>query len=57
MGQYSFQKITGANSRRLIFIVVYRVCKDSIATAGETTSFFDQWHKLTKLGHKHPNPR
>jgi hypothetical protein len=22
-----------------------------------TTSFFDQWHKLTKLRHQHPNPR
>jgi hypothetical protein len=24
---------------------------------GETTSFFHQWHELTKLGHQHPNPR
>jgi hypothetical protein len=26
-------------------------------TAGEGTSFFHQWHELTKLGHRHPNPR
>jgi hypothetical protein len=45
------------NSRKILFIVGYRVCKESIATAGETTSFFHQWHKLTKLGHQHPYPR
>jgi hypothetical protein len=50
MGRYSFQKITGKNRKKL-FIVGYRVCKESLATAGETTSFFHQWHELTKLGH------
>jgi hypothetical protein len=57
MGRYSFKKITGTNSRIFLFIVRYRVCKESIATVGETTSFFHQWHELTKLGHQHPNPR
>jgi hypothetical protein len=48
MGRYSFQKITGTNGKKILFIVSYRVCKETIATAGETTSFFHQWHELTK---------
>jgi hypothetical protein len=56
MRRYSYQKITGTNGRMIIFMAAYRVCKDSIATAGETTLFFHQWQELTKCGHKHPNP-
>jgi hypothetical protein len=41
---------------KILLIVGYRVCKEAIMTAGEGTSFFHQWHELTKLGHKHPNP-
>jgi hypothetical protein len=57
MGRYCYQKITGTNGRKKIFMAAYTVCKDSITTAGESTSFFHQWHELTKSGHKHPNPR
>jgi hypothetical protein len=57
MGCYSYQKFTVNNGTEIIFIVAYRVCKEGIATAGEGMSFFHQWHKLTRLGHKHPNPR
>jgi hypothetical protein len=57
MGRYFYQKITGINGRKIMFIVGYRVCKETISTAGETTSFFHQWHEQTKLGHQHPNPR
>jgi hypothetical protein len=31
MGQYSYQKITGMNSRKIMFIVRYRVCKEMIS--------------------------
>jgi hypothetical protein len=51
MGRYSSHKITGANSHKMIFIAAYRVCKDNISSAGENTSFFHQWHELTKQGH------
>jgi hypothetical protein len=37
MGHYSYQKFTGNNGTKIIFIVVYRVCKEGIATAGEGT--------------------
>jgi hypothetical protein len=57
MGCYSYQKFTGTNGTKILFIVTYRVCKEAITTAGEGTLFFQQWHELTKLGHKHPNPR
>jgi hypothetical protein len=57
MGRYSYQKITGTNGRKIIFMAAYRVCKYSIATAGESTLLFHQWHELTKSRHKHPNPR
>jgi hypothetical protein len=57
MGHYSYQKFTGNNGTKILFIVAYRVCKEAITTAGEGTSFFHQWHKITRLGHKHLNPR
>jgi hypothetical protein len=57
MGRYSYQKFTGNNGTKILFIIVYRVCKEAITTAGEGTSFFHQWHELTRLGHKHLNPR
>jgi hypothetical protein len=57
MGCFSYHKITGANGHKIIIIATYRVCKAYIATAGENTSYFHQWHKLTKQGHRHPNPR
>jgi hypothetical protein len=37
MGRFSSHKITGANSHKMIFIVAYQVCKDTISTAGENT--------------------
>jgi hypothetical protein len=57
MGRFSSHKITGANSHKIIFIAAYQVCKETISTAGENTSFFHQWHELTKKGYRHPNPR
>jgi hypothetical protein len=48
MGWYSYHKITGANGHKIIFIMAYLVFKDYILLAGENTSFFHQWHALTK---------
>jgi hypothetical protein len=57
MGRFSYQTFIGANGTKLIFITAYRVCFQSIETAGETTSFFHQWHSLLQDGHEIPNPR
>jgi hypothetical protein len=57
MGRYSFQTFNGANGTKLIFITGYRVCFNVIERAGETTSFFHQWHNLLQDGHESPNPR
>jgi hypothetical protein len=56
-GKILFPKHNRNKREKNLFIVGYRVCKENIATVGETTSFFHQWHELTKLGHQHPNPR
>jgi hypothetical protein len=57
MGRYSFQTFTGANGTKLMFVTVYRTCFHSIETAGETTSYYHQWHNLLCQGYEHPNPR
>jgi hypothetical protein len=57
MGWYSYQTFNGANGTKLMFITAYRVCFQSIKTAGDTTFFFHQWHSLLQDGHKTPNPR
>jgi hypothetical protein len=33
------------------------VCVQAIEDAGETTSYYHQWHNLLRQGHEHPNPR
>jgi hypothetical protein len=38
-------------------LTAYRVCKNSAATAGPTTSFAQQWHILRRSGDKMPDPR
>jgi hypothetical protein len=57
MGRFSHHKITGANGHKIIFIAAYWVCKDSITSTGENTSFYHQWHSLLQSGHHHPNPQ
>jgi hypothetical protein len=57
MGRYSFQTFAGSGGTRIMFITAYRVCFQAIEDAGETTSYYHQWHNLLRQGHKHPNPR
>jgi hypothetical protein len=57
MGRFSYQSIVGRNNTRIIFITAYRVCFQTINSAGPSTSFFQQWHHLRTNGHHDPNPR
>jgi hypothetical protein len=57
MGRFSYQIFNGANGTKLMFITAYRVCFKVIKDAGDTTSFFHQWHSLLQDGHDIPNPR
>jgi hypothetical protein len=57
MGRFNYQTFNGANGSKIIFITAYRVCFQTIENAGETTSFFHQWHNLLQDGHETPNPR
>jgi hypothetical protein len=57
MGRYSYQTFNGANGTKLMFITAYRTCFQTIEGAGETTSYYHQWHNLLRQGHEQPNPR
>jgi hypothetical protein len=57
MGRYTYQSIMGQNNTRIMFITAYRVCFQSISSAGTQTSHFQQWHHLRTEGHQNPNPR
>jgi hypothetical protein len=48
MGRYSHHKITGANGHKILFIAAYQVCKYSITSTGENTSFYHQWQHSSK---------
>jgi hypothetical protein len=57
MGRFNYQTFNGKNGTKLIFITAYRVCFQAIESAGETTSFYHQWHNMLQSGHETPNPR
>jgi len=57
MGRWSTIKITGRQGRILELITVYRVTKNTIQNAGSTTSYYQQWHHLRRLGNAKPDPR
>ena len=57
MGRWSWQTFRGQDNIKICFITAYRVCQQSITTAGEFTSFRQQWLDLRQRGHENPNPR
>jgi endonuclease/exonuclease/phosphatase family metal-dependent hydrolase len=57
MGRWSFVQSKGKFSQRLLVIMVYQVCKQSIRSAGGTTTFSQQWHHLRATRHTSPDPR
>jgi hypothetical protein len=57
MGRWNEIAISGRKGKSVIVITAYRVCKNSAATAGPTTSFAQQWHILRRSGDKTPDPR
>jgi hypothetical protein len=56
MGRYSYQSIVGQNNTRIMFIMAYHVCFQTIHSAGIQTPYFQQWHHLRTNGHQVPNP-
>jgi hypothetical protein len=57
MGRWNEIVISGRKGKGVVVIPAYRVCKNSTATAGPTTSFAQQWHILRRAGDKTPDPR
>jgi hypothetical protein len=57
MGSRNEIVIAGRKGKSVSVITAYRVCKNSAATAGPTTSFAQQWHILRRSGDKTPDPR
>jgi hypothetical protein len=57
MGRWNEIAISGRKGKSVMVITAYRVCKNSVAIAGPTTSFAQQWHILRRLGDKTPDPR
>eukprot|EP00957_Ditylum_brightwellii_P043769 3319269-Ditylum_brightwellii.AAC.1 len=56
LGRWSYITIKGKKNRKVTVISAYRVCDNSIATAGPTTCWKQQWHQLRKRGYQDPNP-
>jgi hypothetical protein len=57
MGRWNEIVISGRKGKSVMVITAYRVCKNSVATAGPTTSYAQQWHILRRSGDKTPDPR
>jgi hypothetical protein len=57
MGRWNEIVISGRKGTSMMIITAYRVCKNSAATAGPTTSYAQQWHILRRSGDKTPDPR
>ena len=57
MGRWTFQTFKGKGNIKVTFITAYRVPRQSIATAGPSTSFFQQFHDIRSGGDDNPNPR
>jgi hypothetical protein len=57
MGRWNEIVISGRKGTSVMIITAYRVCKNSAAAAGPTTSYAQQWHILRRSGDKTPDPR
>lgn len=57
MGRFAYQTFRGKSNIKIAFISAYRVCDQSIGSAGDLTSYFQQWHTLKQRGVKNPQPR
>eukprot|EP00957_Ditylum_brightwellii_P018584 1396537-Ditylum_brightwellii.AAC.1 len=54
--QWSFITLAGRNKRKVTIVTVYRVCKNSLAMAGDNTCWMQQWRSLQKQGVEEPDP-
>jgi hypothetical protein len=56
MGWYSYQNITGMNGRKILFIVRYRVCKETISHCWGNHIIFSPMAWTNKTGTPTPKP-
>eukprot|EP00957_Ditylum_brightwellii_P046217 3506933-Ditylum_brightwellii.AAC.1 len=46
----------GKNGRKITIVTAYRVCSNTLATAGPTICWMQQWRALQKKGVDAPDP-
>eukprot|EP00957_Ditylum_brightwellii_P066715 5062549-Ditylum_brightwellii.AAC.1 len=56
-GRWSFITLAGRHKRKVTVVTAYRVCKNSLAMAGENTCWMQQWRSPRKQGVVEPDPR
>eukprot|EP00957_Ditylum_brightwellii_P078237 5948881-Ditylum_brightwellii.AAC.1 len=56
-GRWSFITLDGTHKRKMTVVMAYRVCKNTLAMAGENTCWMQQWRSLCKQGMEEPDPR
>eukprot|EP00957_Ditylum_brightwellii_P075911 5769864-Ditylum_brightwellii.AAC.1 len=56
IGRWSFVTIEGKKNWKVTVISAYHVCNNSLAHAGPSTCWKQQWRQLRKQGYKEPDP-
>lgn len=54
-GRWTETKIFGKQSKSVTIITGYRTCKDSITTAGEFSTYYQQWQVMRRQKIDNPN--
>jgi hypothetical protein len=57
LGRWSYIRTKGRSEKQLLIVTIYQVCKSSIASAGDSTAYSQQWHGLRSEGIENPDPR
>eukprot|EP00957_Ditylum_brightwellii_P174001 13247735-Ditylum_brightwellii.AAC.1 len=55
-GCWLYVTLKGKNKHKVTVITAYKVCKNTLATAGENTYWMQQWCALHKKGIATPDP-
>ena len=56
LGRWSYVTLKGKNGRKITLVTAYRVCPNTLATAGPTTCWMQQWRALRKKGVEKHDP-
>ena len=57
LGRWSWIRMVSSALKRITYVTAYRPCPNTVSTAGETTSWMQQFEHYRKRGVKIPNPR